>query len=168
MSEDLTDALAALSQAMAIEQEGIDFYSRAAEEASDREASHTLRRLARDEQSHLALLKRQYHSLSHEGTWQDVPEVNPSASTSPGSPPFPRLEKAPPQISLPGSSAADILVFGMGIETRSYDLYSKEASGTNDPRGQAMYRFLIEEETRHFDLLMSRYEQLTGPAGWQY
>jgi rubrerythrin len=166
MLEDQTKALAALSQAMAIEQEGIDFYSGAAEGAQDEQAGQTLLRLARDEKSHLTLLKRQYDSLSREGVWQDLPEVKPAASASNGPIIFPRkqAQKAPPS----GSSTADVLLFGMDIETRSYDLYRQAASTMADPRGQAMYQFLVAEETRHFDLLMSKYEQIAGPTAWQY
>ncbi len=167
MPEDQTRALAALSQAMAIEQEGIDFYSLAARESTDAEATQVLRRLARDEKNHLDLLRRQYDSLSREGSWRELPEAKPDSQLVMRTP-FPKMVTIPTEAPLPGSSPADALLFGLGVETRSYDLYSREASDTRDPRGKAMYQFLLAEETRHFELLMARYEQLTGPVGWQY
>jgi len=167
MPEDQTRALAALSQAMAIEQEGIDFYSRAAKQSPDAGAAEVFRRLARDEENHLDLLRRQYDSLKSEGFWRELPEQRADSRPATRTP-FPRMEEIPTEAPPPGSSPADALLFGLGVETRSYDLYSREASDTQDLRGKSMYRFLVAEETRHFELLMARYEQLTGPVGWQY
>lgn len=167
MQEHLAKSMAALSEAMALEQEGIDFYTKVADTVQDQEVRQTLLQLARDEKNHLSVLKRQHDSLSRQGLWQDSPEA-PNAVTVSRKPFFPELEKAANMTDVAGSSVAEVLLFGMNIEARSYDFYNRTASTTDEPAGKALYAFLVAEETRHFNLLMARYEQVAGPTGWQY
>ncbi|MBI4186617.1 MAG: hypothetical protein HY530_03810 [Chloroflexi bacterium] len=52
------------------------------------------------------------------------------------------------------------------IETKSYDLYRKAASDTAALLGKQTFEFLAEEERKHFDILMMRYDSLFRPVSW--
>jgi rubrerythrin len=64
------------------------------------------------------------------------------------------------------SGDLDALLFGLDIENRSYDFYRRAAVETTDALGKAVFEFLAGEERGHFDILMMRYQYLTGSAGW--
>ena len=162
MEESIADALEILKQAMQIEQEGHEFYLKTAQSTQDEGGKNTFRTLANDEKNHLSLAARQYNSLKEDQVWIELPKAK-TESIDADKPLFPRDRAAIPV----SSDAADALLFGLDIETKSYELYSKAASKTSNPRGKAMYEFLAMEEIRHFDLLMMRYDQLSGAPGWQ-
>ena len=162
MDESIVDALEILKQAIQIEQEGYEFYLKSAQTAQDEGGKDTFLTLANDEKNHLSLTKRQYDSLKENQAWIE-PSQTKTESTNEGKPLFPQDGTVIPVTA----DAADALLFGLDIATRSYELYSKAASKTSETRGRAMYEFLAMEEIRHFDILMMRYDQLSGAPGWQ-
>lgn len=162
MEERIADALEILEQAMQIEQEGHEFYLKTAQRTQDEGGKNTFRTLAADERNHLSLAARQYNSLKENQVWIELPKAK-AESIDADEPLFPKDTGGIPVIS----DAADALLFGLDIETKSYELYSRAASKTNNPQGKAVYEFLAMEEMRHFDLLMLRYDQLSAAPGWQ-
>ncbi len=103
--------------------------------------------------------------MTREGKWIGSPEIKP-VSISLDKPLFPKGREALEKAITTKSSDWDALLFGLDIETRSYDLYRKAASETNDPLGKQMFEFLAGEERGHFDILMMRYDSLFGPIAW--
>lgn len=165
MEEERTEALGALRQAMRLEAEGREFYLKAAETTQDEKGRETFRTLAEDEENHLHLVQRQYDALRSDGQWVHLPEVR-ETQIDLGKPLFPKEREALERGAAAKSSDLDALLFGLDIETRSYELYRKAALETPAALGRAMYGFLAEEEQSHFDILMMRYEYLSGPVGW--
>ncbi len=168
MEQGMAMALDALRQAIALETEGRDFYIRAAGSSKDTRARETFLLLASDEKVHLDLVQRQYDSLRTNGEWTDVASHLPRKAPGQGTPVFPRtvdeIKKRTGQVT----TDTDALLFGMDIETRSYDRYRKAADETTAGHGKAMYNFLAGQEQGHFNLLMLRYEAIAGPVGWRY
>ena len=165
MTEEIDNAVAILKRAMQIEQEGREFYLKAAETTEDEKGQETFHRLANDEVSHLRLIRRQYDALTSESQWVVSPEVRP-ASIDLDKPLFPKGREALEKAATQKTGELEALLFGLEIENRSYDLYRTAASTTGDPLGKEMFEFLAGQEMGHFNVLMMRYDGLAGPAAW--
>ena len=69
------DELTILTQAMRLEEQGREFYLRAAERSEDPETATMFRTLASDEMHHYNYLERQYNALAGGGAWVPIPEL---------------------------------------------------------------------------------------------
>ncbi|MBI2328116.1 MAG: ferritin family protein [Chloroflexi bacterium] len=165
MIEEVVNAKAVLKRAMQVEQAGYEFYLKAAETTRDEKGQAIFRTLASDEQNHLRLIKRQHEALTSESRWLSSAEIKP-VPIDLGKPLFPEGSAALKKIIKTKSRDSDALLFGLDIESRSFEMYRRAALGTADALGKAMFEFLAGEEKGHFGILMMRYEYLVGPIGW--
>ncbi len=165
MTEDVKAVVGILEQAMGIEQEGSQFYLKAAQTTQDKKGQEMFTTLADDEKKHYDLIKRQRTALTSEGKWVGSPEIKP-VDIDLDKPLFPKGREALEKAVTTKSNDRDALLFGLDIETKSYDLYWRAASEVADPLGKQMFEFLARQERGHFDILMMRYEALFGPVGW--
>lgn len=163
--QDTRFALEILKQAMSIEQEGREFYLKAIETTEDEKGREVFRTLAGDEENHFSLIQRQYDSLVNQGQWQTIPEM-PPVDMDLGRSIFHGGKQRLEEKITEKSNDWDAIVFGLEIETRSYDFYRKAATETSQPMGKKMFEFLTGEELGHFNILMMRYEALFGPSNW--
>lgn len=158
-------ALTILERAMDIEQEGQGFYLKASQTTRDEKGREIFATLAGDEQKHYNLIRRQYDALTKEEKWREFPEIKPITSSL-ERPLFPIGKEALKKAITDKSSDRDALLFGLEIETKSYNLYCGAASETEAPLGKRMFEFLAGEERGHFNILMMRYDALFGPIAW--
>lgn len=165
MTQETSSAIAILRRAMSIEQEGGAFYLKAAKETLDKKGQEMFAVLARDERSHLSLLKGQYDALKQNKNWVAAPGLQ-AVSIDLTKPLFPRGIRALKKAVAIKSSDWDALVFGLDIEIKSYDLYRKSAMQVTDAAATQIFKFLTEQEMGHFNMLMMRYESLFGPQSW--
>jgi rubrerythrin len=157
--------VAILERAMQMERDGRGFYLWAAQNLQDADARQAFRNLADDEEQHFNLIRRQLDSLRGGGRWVDVAEIGSSVVDLTRSL-FPRKRMDRETAMKNVATEADALLFGLEIESTSYDLYRKAAADTGEPLGRRMFEFLAGEEAMHFDVLMMRYEKGFGPTGW--
>jgi rubrerythrin len=167
MAEDVKVALGILERAMAIEHEGRQFYLKAARTTQDRKGEEMFITLAEDERKHYNLIKRQRAALTSGGRWVRSSEITPVAIDL-DKPLFPRGREALEKAVATKSSDWDALLFGLEIESKSYDLYRRAALETSDTLGKQMFEFLAGQEQSHFDILMMRFDSLFGPISWRY
>ncbi len=167
MKEDTTVALATLEQAMGIEQEGRQFYLKAAQATLDEKGQEMFTTLADDEKKHYDLIKRQHTALTSEGRWVGSSEIK-AVQIDLDKPLFPRGREALEKAVTNRSNDWDALLFGLDIEIKSYDLYRKAALEIAEPLGRQMFEFLAGQEQSHFNILMMRYDFLFGPVSWRY
>jgi rubrerythrin len=151
------DEIQVLEQAMKLEQTGRDFYRQAAERSQDPETAETFRTLADDELQHYGYIERQCNALKAGGPWGPIPELDSVTAIDAEAPVFPKgvvaLEKLPKN-----ANDEDALLFGLGIEVNSFEMYIKNAGQTDNLEAKKMFRRLAAAERGHFDLLMLRYE----------
>ena len=167
MTEDTNAALKILEQAMDIEQEGRQFYMKAAQTTQDKKGREIFITLADDEKKHHNLIERQHKALTSEGNWVSSPEIKPTEIDINKSL-FPEGQEALEKVVKIESNDWDALMFGLHIEMKSYELYRKSALRIEDPLGKQMFEFLAGQEQSHWDTLMMRYDALFGPVSWQY
>ncbi len=166
MPRHVETALTILDQAMGIEREGQAFYLKAAGIARDAKGQEMFRSLAGEEQIHYDVLRRAHTSLSSGGGW--VPPQVKAAPVNLARQLFPKGAKGLEAAVNPEASERDALIFGLGIESRSFNLYVRSARETADPLGRQTFEQLASQEEAHFDLLMMRFDGLFGPVTWQY
>jgi len=158
-------ALKALSQALKLEQQGREFYMRAAEETLDAKGQALFRSLADDEKMHAEIIQRQIHSIEGGGAYVllpdlTAPDIDLDAKLFP-----PEQAKLEAKIGVnPGDVEA--LHVALEIEMQSYDLYRAAAKDANDVAGKQMYQWLASAEMTHFNLLMANYEALVSGSSW--
>ena len=155
------DTLTVLKQAMKLERDGLDFYLSAAERSKDTTTAQLFRDLAADEVHHYNYIGRQYDALVAGETWVAIPDL---ASVEPAdlqAPIFPAGIGA--RSELPENpSDEDGLLFALGAEMKSYELYSRSAKEVDDAAARDLFQGLASAEMQHFDLIMARYSALHG------
>ncbi len=167
MTEDIKAALAILEQAMDLEQEGRQFYLKAAQTTQDKKGQEMFTTLADEEKKHYNLIKRQHTALARDGNWVGSSEIKP-VDIDLDKPLFPRGREALEKAVTIKSGDWDALLSGLDVEIKSYDLYRRAASEIENPLGKQMFEFLAGQERGHFNVLMMRYDALFGPVSWRY
>jgi len=167
MSEEMDFALSILRQAMGNELEGRALYLEAIERTEDKLGQKMFRSLAQDEEEHLQILQAEYSAITETGQWFDL-EAAQEEEPDPSLRLFPQEEGARERLIPEDASDLDALQIAMEFERRGYRLYEKAATETSDPTAQAIFRFLVEEESRHFALLDNAHDYLANQGIWYF
>lgn len=155
------DSLAILLQAMQLEEQGRQFYLDAADRVQDPDAAALFKQLAADEADHYAYIKREYGALQADQEWIPIPELQPLDQV----PLVPLIFPAGKQALevLPGNASdEDVLLFALGVEGKSYELYSAQSQEADDVTARRLFYQLAAAEQSHYNLLMLRYESRFG------
>ena len=155
------DELAVLKKGMKLEREGREFYLQAAERSDDPETAGMFRDLAADEVDHYNYIGRQYDALAAGETWVPIPELEKVEAVDVEAPIFPAgvaaLEALPEE-----ATDEKALLFALGVEMRSFELYAQSAKETDNQAARRMFQGLASAERQHFNTLMLRYESRFG------
>jgi len=151
---------------MNIEKEGLAFYRKAAEWATDPRGQEVFHSLAQDEELHLRVVSEQYQSLSESGRWTGAAELVDMDVDLDQPLLFPAGLEGLEQTIRPDASDREALLFALEIEYRNYEMYRQEARQIEDPQGRDMYQRLAGAEQNHFNLVMLNYEHLTTVGQW--
>lgn len=168
----LEGALAVIRHAIHNEITGQRFYNDASLYCIDPWAKEVFATLAQEEEEHTHLLLAEYESLSTRGRWLDPDTARASEAQADISKidfldDEPDEQLFPPQRSMSETvdrTADDLasLALGIEMEQKAIALYAEQAEGLTDPVAKEAYRFLVEEETRHYEWLKDRWEKLAG------
>jgi rubrerythrin len=146
-----------LAEALKLELDGREFYEKMAVRVSDEAGKAMFQQLANDEVDHYTYIKRQYEALRAGEGWAPIPEMDPVTSIDAVSLVFPpdhkTLEVLPEE-----PTEEDALLFGLGIEDKSFKLYHQSAERADDAAAKKLFMQLAGAERRHFEILMQRYE----------
>jgi rubrerythrin len=169
---EIENALVVIRRAIHDEVAGQRFYGDAAYACIDPWAKEVFATLAAEEQVHTRLLLLEYRALTDQGRWLDprmalesTADVDITQVTFPDERPgeelFPSQWSAV-QVIDRRATDLDALAFGIELETRAIELYGQAGQQLQDPAAQRAYRFLADEETRHFNQLKIQWENLAG------
>jgi rubrerythrin len=157
-------ALNALRQAIELESKGRAFYLKAADQVTDPKGVEMFRSLADDEVLHKDILTRQLESLTGGKGWV-LPEGVDKVEADLETPLFPEGKEIV-KVVQPDASEINALLFAIGIENDSFNLYLAQAKAAQDPSAKQIYEYLVESERTHFNLLMLNYERLSTTGYW--
>lgn len=164
-----------LRRGMSLERDGYRFYVEAAERASDERGAAMFRDLASQEVDHLRLLLAQYRSLEGSERWLPYEEaMDQEFDLDPADPDLPG-EEPPEELQLPVftpdrevSLESDVAVLDFGLETEEITraLYARGAKEIDEEHAHEAYRFLVEQEERHYRLIQNTREYLAENQTW--
>ena len=156
--------LCALEKAIRIEKDGRRFYLQAAERTNDQRGKEIFLSLAHEEEEHLRIVEKEYDSLSKGKGWLALAKATGEVDLR--SPLFPPGREALEKMVRSDDSDLDALLLALGFENKSYELYRKGYTETDDPQGKAVYEYLADMEREHFETLMRNYEHLSRTGSW--
>jgi Fur family transcriptional regulator, ferric uptake regulator len=149
----------ALQVAMANEELGLHFYSRALELTEDETTQAVFARLVDEEERHLAALQKEYEALRRAHTWLDDEPALLYFDHERLESIFPHDRQNIVQI-VQSASPAEALYMAMMAERRSYEFFRHYASKVEYPKGRAIFRKFATEEQRHLRMIRHAYDEL--------
>ncbi|MEW6141673.1 MAG: ferritin family protein [Chloroflexota bacterium] len=161
MAKEIGPTLEILEQAVKVEQQGLDFYRRAAERTQNAAGKAFFDSLVEDEKKHERILRVEYEKVkSGAGFVQASSAVR---MTLPELTLFPKQDvlKIPPK-----ATDLEVLQIAIDFERRGYEMYMKASDGVADLNGKAVYQYLAKWESHHRDLLERALNQLSADGTW--
>ena len=155
VATELLFARDALRIAIATEQSGLDFYSRAARVASDSRARRVFKRLAAEEEEHLGKLEVRYRALLAQDSEL---ESRPTFLFFKGA--------ANGLFALGADELADgmddkkALMIGIRCERGSHRFFRRYGERFEDSEGKQIFLEFADEEREHLELLIREYRAL--------
>jgi rubrerythrin len=154
-----------LIEAKRLEQDGRAFYLESADRTKSPKAREMFLSLAEAEAMHQGLLQREIDSLAKDGKWVELPEARgPRRDLSESV--FPRGKEGLAKAVGVDTSETEALVLALELETKTFELYRREARSVENAAAKSMYEFLAGQERTHFDVLMAAYETMVHYGGW--
>jgi Fur family ferric uptake transcriptional regulator len=153
----------ALRVAIANEQLGLHFYSRALEITEDETTRTVFARLVDEEERHLVALQKEYNALRQVHAWLDDEPALLHFDHD-------RLESIFPQDRhhigqiVQAANPAEALFMAMTAERRSYEFFHHYASMVEYPKGRAIFKKFASEEQRHLKMIRHVYNELQEKA----
>ncbi len=155
-----------LELAMQREQEGHQFYIKAASSTSNAKGKRMFEWLAQEETRHYQKLDNEMQALLNTGQWRPAQERSVEQHSEPLiKADFPSLSQATGEIK-PNSSDLDALHIGIAAEREAVELYRHAAEIASDPSVKDMFQKLVAEEQGHLDLLESEHEWLAKSGSY--
>jgi len=158
-------ALQVLSQALKLEQEGREFYLKAAAKTKDARGKEVFLSLASDEQKHADMVRSQLNVVEGDGSYVLLPDLE-VVSIDADAKLFPSADADISAITGDQADDLEALQIALENEVRSFDLYRDAAQATDDSAAKTLFSWLASAEQVHFDLLMSNWQSLADRSGW--
>jgi len=148
MSESKKEVLDAIMQAIEIEKETFDIYTRAEQKTFNPAGKGIFRWLARTEEEHYLKLTELYNSYSDGERW-----VFYGGTT---------IALEPDSEHEAGFDTGDLeaLAIAMEIEKKGIAHFEHLAHKTSDPDGKGMFETLANEEREHLRVITEKYKRL--------
>lgn len=154
----------ALKKAIEMEEEGKQFYTKAASKVKSLLARRIFEELAVQEDYHIVMIKKIYAQLKENKSlsrW--ITSTHGTESN---------LEKIFKESLVEKAKASDddltALKFGLEREEKSITYYETLAKETESPFEKRFYLTLSYEERGHYLRILDAVEYLTDPVGWLY
>ena len=167
MTKEVKAALEALRQAMGVEQQGREFYLAAEQWTKDSNGKRLFRSIAADEEQHLHLIQVEYQRLSQGQTWASAEEAKgekPSGEVLVLFPPAKELAN----LITPDTTDLQALDLAIDFEGKGYQMYGEMEAKTQDTTGQAVYRYLAQQESKHQEVLQRTRDYLASNGMWLF
>lgn len=150
MSESRKEVLDAIMQAIEIEKETFDLYTRGEQKTFNPAGKRIFRWLARTEEEHYLKLTELYNAYNDGGRW-----VFYGGST---------ISLEPEEGHGAGFDTGDLeaLEIAMEIEKKGIVHFDRLAEQAADPDGKRMFKTLAGEEREHLRIITEKYKQIKG------
>lgn len=153
----------ALENAIKFEQEGYDYYKKIAGELEHPLAKRLFESLATQELEHIKRIERLYEAIEKNEGLDDINNIRLPGIEKEIKKVFEQLDDDKKKFPLDHKEGYKL---AMEMENKGYGLYKKYAEEATDPRIEAFFKGLMEEEIEHYDALVNVYRYLTDTVNW--
>jgi rubrerythrin len=161
MAKELGATLEILEQAIRVEQQGLDFYRRAAGMTKNAAGKAFFSSLVDDEKKHERILRAEYDKVKSGAGFIDAGKAVKAN--------LPEVKLFNPKDALkvePDATDLEVLQVAINFEKRGHSMYHKAAAGIADLTGKAVYEYLASWEKRHQEILEKALNQLSADGTW--
>jgi len=158
----------ALKKALDMEEEGHDFYVKTAKKTTNPLGKATFTALAEDEIDHIKAIKAFYaHICGQKSVCLNIKELIQEHAAMHKKSVFKKAMKDFKDKIDVATDDIKAYKFAMDIENNGLKVYKHmlDTAG-GDKELEEMLKFLIGEESTHYNLLQSTYEYLSDPGAW--
>ena len=149
--------------AIKMEEDGIDFYQKAAEKSSHPLGRKMFLSFIEDEKRHLAVLKEILADLKFSDFDQFFQEKTPREKITSI---FRQTNKEIKERIAANSDEIKALEIGMDMESKSVKFYQSALEKAEDISQKAFLRRLVEEEKEHYQILQNTHSYLKDSGDW--
>lgn len=156
----------ALHKAIKMEEKGYSFYKEASEKSTSNITKKTFGFLAESETFHIENIKKFYNILKEKGKLPKVNLEDPRQKRTEDSTIFSKSVSELKEKIKKDDDDKKACEFAMQFEKDGYNYYENMLKETQNKNLIALLNFLLEEEKRHYDLIMSMYTYITDSHNW--
>ena len=153
----------AIKTAIKMEEDGIDFYQKAAKKTSHPFGKKMFLSFAGDEKRHLTVLKDILADLKFSDFNRFFEGKKPREKIKTV---FREVKNEIKERIAASSDELEALKIGMDMESKSSEFYQGALEKTQDSHLKAFFTRLIEEEKQHYQLLQNTYSYLEDSGDW--
>ena len=150
-----------ITEAIKLEINGREFFTRAAESTDNSLGRKMFQRLAQEEVKHLDAFSHLFSSVIKSADWKKLVKKEELEGKSPVIEELAlRMKKAA------GKSDLEALSIGMELEQKAIEFFKNTAEGSSNPEVKEIFEKIAEEERFHYDLLQAQHDSLTNSGFW--
>jgi rubrerythrin len=158
--------ISALSKALAMEEKGYKFYQDTSAKSKNSITKKTFDFLADNEILHIENIKKFYIALEKKGAFPEVDWKSIKEKRSKDATLFSQNIAALKEKVAPAKDDTRALEFAMELENSGYKYYEAMLKDTKDKNLSAFLKFLLEEESQHYQWIQNTYTYITDSANW--
>ncbi len=155
-----------LEDALSMEEKGYDLYTGIAKKSENDITGKTFNFLAEQEKLHIDKIKSFYKELKDSKKFSEPGLSGSAEKRGRESTIFLKTIKELNDKIKPSDDEKKACEFAMEIEKKGYKYYQDMAEKTKDENLLIFLRFLMEEESTHYELISSLYTYLTDSHNW--
>jgi rubrerythrin len=156
MADSIQDAV---QKARKMEMDGIDFYSKLAEKCASEAGKTLFTSFTDDEKRHLRVIKEIAKGLGVDTHKLSMPRDTIRTIFADAAGKVDDYAEAT-------QDEKDAIGVAMGMETKSYQLYSEAAKSAKDRPMRELFERLAEQENQHYEMLENTLEYLNSNDAW--
>ncbi|MFH1996894.1 MAG: ferritin family protein [Candidatus Omnitrophota bacterium] len=153
-------------KAIEMEEKGREFYKDAAKQSKNVMTKRTFEYLAQDEIFHIENLKKYYTAMREKSALPDFSLEKAREKRGSDFTIFSEKVAALNEKEKEAATDKKAYEFAMDFENSGYKYYESMLAEAKEETIAGLLKFLLQEETRHHDLLQSTYTFLTDPENW--
>jgi len=155
-----------LFDALKMEEKGYAFYAEAGKKSGTDVAKKTFEFLAENELFHIESIRKFYDALKKKGEFPAASFDKVEGKRTKDLTIFSEDISALREKVRPSDDDKKALEFAMDFENSGYKYYEKMLEGAKDEKLVKFLKFLLAEESRHFDLIQKTHSYITDSGNW--
>ena len=155
-----------LRDALEMEEKGHKFYVEAGQKNLNNITKKTFKFLADSEILHIETIKNFHNTLKEEGELPSIELSNIKNKRLEDLNIFSKNIASLKEKIKPNDDEGKILKFAMEFENNGYRYYENMLKQAKDEKLITFLKFLLQEESRHYDLLMNTHSYITDTHNW--